>query len=286
MQKIISNIIIIILLFSSCSNNYRHEKEIVENLVGNEVIIPEELKYQILETPFEYDLDNSDYKIITYIDSTGCTSCNMNLTSRNATIDEFKSLRDIDINYLMIINSKDNKGIINLLKMGEFRHPVVIDAKGEFVKYNEIPAESVYRTFLLDNFNRVLAVGDPVKNPKIKDLYKKIMSDNKFESSSNKISLVNKPVRNIGLINRGDTINLSFSMFNKDSLTFHIQDVIPSCDCLRVESERFVLDPGEGINIKIQFVTDSVGTTFSKFVDIFYEEKEKPERLTVYGYLR
>lgn len=286
MKKLILNIITIILLFSSCSNNYRQRRNVVENLVGKEIILPEGLKYQIFDTPFEYDFDDSDFKIITYIDSTGCTSCNMKLSSRNISIDEFKLLEEVEVNYLLVINSRDPKEIIQLLRMGNFSHPVVIDTEGEFVKYNEMPAVSAYRTFLLDNSNRILALGDPVTNPKIMELYKKIMSDNKVKDNGNKISLVNKPVRNIGLINKGDSVKVSFCMFNRDSVTYHIQDIIPSCDCVAVETESSVLVPGGRNDIRFKFATDSVGSTFSKHIDIFYEEKEKPERLIVYGYMR
>lgn len=286
MNSKVWNFVIIILFISSCSHNQKQQEEIVKSMVGHEIVIPDDLHFQILDTPFEYDFDDSDFKIITYIDSTGCTSCNMKLPSRNVSIDEFKSLEEVEVNYVLVINSKDTKEIIQLLRMGNFSHPVVIDTEGEFVKYNEMPVGSAYRTFLLDNSNRILALGDPVTNPKIKDLYKKIMTDNKIEDSGDKVSLVNKPVRNIGLINKGDSVKVSFSMFNRDSVTYHIQDIIPSCDCVAVETESSVLVPGGRNDIRFKFATDFVGSTFSKHIDIFYEENETPERLTVYGYLR
>ena len=106
------------------------------------------------------------------------------------------------------------------------------------------------------------------------------------EENNEKLFLVSHPTKHLGMVNKGDTVHVSFSMFNDNSMTYHIQDIIPSCDCVSVEIESSVIAPGRKNNIRIQFVADSVGTTFSKYVDIFYVEKEKPERLIVYGYMR
>lgn len=282
------NIIIVtlVLFFISCeSKNDRHKKA-VESLIGKEIRIPENAECQIQDIPFDYDFDDADYKIITYIDSAGCTSCNMKLASRNASIDEFKTLEDIEVNYLLIINSKNKEEIIRLLKMGEFNHPVMIDTEGEFIRYNEMPEESAYHTILLDNSNRILAVGDPVKNPKIKELYRNIITESQKEENNEKLSLASHPTKNLGMVNKGDTVHVSFQMINEDSVTYHIQDIIPSCDCVKVESESTVISPDGRNNIGIRFATDTIGTTFSKYIEIFYEETEKPERLTVYGYMR
>lgn len=110
------------------------------------------------------------------------------------------------------------------------------------MRYQRLPR---YQTFLLDCSNHILALGIPVLKPKIKELYKKIMSDDTIQKCSVKISMVNKQIRNLGLINKGDPINLSFYMLNKDSLTYHILDIIPSCDCIWLKTKISFLTLGK-----------------------------------------
>lgn len=148
MQKLVFNIIIIVLLYSSCSKIHKHNREIVENLVGKEIIFPKGMKFQIVDSPFEYDFDDSDYKIITNIDSIGCTSGNMKLTIWKDTIDDFKPVENKEVNFLMLISSKNLDEVLQLLKSANFKHPVVIDTEGEFNKFNEIPKATPISNFL------------------------------------------------------------------------------------------------------------------------------------------
>lgn len=79
------------------------------------------------------------------------------------------------------------------------------------------------------------------------------------------------------LINRGHSIRQSFLLINKDSGTSHLHNIIQSCDCVIVERDGYVITPEERNNIKVRFVADIIGQTFSKYVDIFYEENENPK---------
>lgn len=54
-----------------------------------------------------------------------------------------------------------------------------MDKQDSIAKLNRFPLESNLHTFLLDKNNRVIAVGNPVYNPKIKKLYFNIISGKK-----------------------------------------------------------------------------------------------------------
>ena len=62
------------------------------------------------------------------------------------------------------------------LKTENFDYPVCIDEKDSINKLNHFPVEMRFQTLLLDKENKVLAIGNPVQNPKIKELYLKIIS--------------------------------------------------------------------------------------------------------------
>ena len=53
----------------------------------------------------------------------------------------------------------------------DFKHPVCIDKNGEILKLNDFPADITLHTFLLDNENKVLAIGNPIYNESIAKLY-------------------------------------------------------------------------------------------------------------------
>lgn len=49
-------------------------------------------------------------------------------------------------------------------------------------------------------------------------------------------------------------------------------------------TDDMIISPGDSTTITVSLSADSVSGQFSKYVDIFYEEKETPDRLIVYGY--
>lgn len=278
--------LVIISLVSSCSKNHLQETELVENFIGQSITLPDGKKCQILEDPFVYEPDYSDYKVITFIDSTGCTSCNMKLALWKDAVDEFKGIDDVDVDFLMIIASKNRDEVTRLLKTSDFRHPVLIDSINEFTNLNFIPDKQEHRTFLLDAENKIVAIGNPAINPKIKDLYLRIMEDGHIQKEPHNDLLVKKGATNLGLLNKGDIVKTTLTLQNTDTFPYHVIQIVPSCDCMIINSEIERIKPSEISKITIEFQTDSISGSMKKYVDIFLEEKEEPERITLYGYIK
>ncbi|MCI5706955.1 MAG: hypothetical protein MR298_06490 [Odoribacter sp.] len=58
------------------------------------------------------------------------------------------------------------------------RYPILIDTLGEFERLNpHLPKNQALHTFLLDENNRVILVGNPLRNKKIKDMFYKIVEE-------------------------------------------------------------------------------------------------------------
>ena len=53
------------------------------------------------------------------------------------------------------------------LQSEDFIYPVCIDLKDTFNKLNKFPLNDKFRTFLLDNTNKVILVGNPMHHPRI-----------------------------------------------------------------------------------------------------------------------
>ena len=70
---------VLVVAASSCGGGNDKQKEILATLLGREIVIPDGLGCRIQNTPIDYDMSASDFRIITYIDSAGCTPCRMKL---------------------------------------------------------------------------------------------------------------------------------------------------------------------------------------------------------------
>ena len=65
--------------------------------------------------------------------------------------------------------------------MNLFDEPVCIDEKDSLNLLNRFPQRMDFQTFLLNEDNQVVAVGNPVYNSKVRDLYLKILSRNESQ---------------------------------------------------------------------------------------------------------
>lgn len=80
-----------------------------------------------------------------------------------------------------------------MLKSSSFSFPVCIDEEDRVNKLNNFPKEMAFQTFLLDNDNKVIAMGNPILNPQIKELYLRIIGG-KVMRSENESKLINTKV--------------------------------------------------------------------------------------------
>lgn len=238
---------------------------------------------RIQDTPIDYDMDNADFKIITYIDSAGCTPCKMKLSRWNAVVNEFKAIEGVDVDFLMIVNMPYNLDMRLILSLDNFQHPVSFDVDGLYMQANTIPESDIYRTFLLDADNKIVAVGNPATNPKIRDVYHRIITGNRYENHTLGYSIGESVA--VGAVAVGDTIEKRFILTNNRSYAVTIQDMVPSCDCIYVESLKDTLPAGASTGVKVTYVADSTIGAFTRYVDVYYHQQDNPERLTLHGYI-
>ena len=65
-----------------------------------------------------------------------------------------------------------------LNKNVKFNYPILLDTLGEFEKLNpHLPKNHLLHTFLLDENNRVVLVGNPLRNKKIEEMFYKIVEE-------------------------------------------------------------------------------------------------------------
>lgn len=265
-----------------CTDERSRNRELVGQWLGSEIVMPSELVYQIQHDTVGIDLSRPDFKIVNYVDSSGCTSCRMKLSRWSEVIDELKSIADTDVEVITIVNTDDPQEIISYLQRDNYLSPVAFDPDNIFDSVNALPPSADHHCFLLDADNRVIAIGNPAYNPKIKDLFIRHITDGREAATDG--GLCDKPVRALGVIRPGDAVTKSFYLLNRDTAAYTVQDIVPSCDCVEATTEA--LSGSEGHKISVTYTADSASGAFSRYVDVFFNEKETPERLTVYGYIK
>ena len=163
-KQIIPLIITVVILIFSCQMVRKDNvKKIMQEWYGKEILIPTEIEYRILgRDTVSSALWDKPYKILTYIDSIGCSSCQLGLPKWKMLIDSYK-LQQIDIGFLFVIHSSDYDLLSWDIKENNFRHPVIYDYNNQFDKLNRFPP-APYRTFLLDKDNKVQLIGSPMDN--------------------------------------------------------------------------------------------------------------------------
>jgi len=273
----------------SCGSGHKEQRDIVSEWVGKEIVIPAELGFQVGDIPVDYDFNAADFKIVTYVDSTGCTNCRMKLKDWEKVINSFKSSPYVEVNFLMIVDSDKREEIERLVKDNNFHQPVAIDSAGYFSKANPLPSKPEHQTFLLDGDNKVIALGNPVYNPKIKELYASLIFDS-IDGGQTSVyeekQICKDPVRGIGVISRGDTITKRFRFLNDTESDLTLQDVTPSCHCVSAKVDWKVLKSGEYADIEISYIADSVPQQFHRYADVWFKERPNPERLVLHGFIK
>lgn len=179
MEKVLP-IILSVLLFFSCGNDSKIKKEL-KILQSQSIIIPNNVKVLIngKDTVMNSFMD-SELKLIFYIDSAGCSSCAIKDIYLWNDFVEYAEEFDNRLKYYFIFSPKKNDeySVRFALKTNNFDYPVILDSKGEFKKRNpHIPKNPLLHTFLLDKDNKVILVGNPLNNPKIEEMFYKIVEE-------------------------------------------------------------------------------------------------------------
>lgn len=254
---------------------------------NREIIFPTDLHFFIANEPIDLLQGCFSYSIVNYIDSGGCKSCKLKLEEWNKLIQEFKSVCDDEFEVLTVVHTSDSDydELDFILARTEYTHPVAVDEHDSFNTLNRLPKDEQYHTFLLDIDNRVLAVGNPVDNPKIKERYIRILSGDSVSEATGQSDAGLTISKSLGVVHPGDTVAAVFRIANSDTLTYTVQTIVPSCHCISADASGKIISPGSELTLTLTFIADSITGSFDRQVDIFYKERESPDRISVYGYI-
>lgn len=160
--------------FISCKRN-RLSDEMIKKWIGKELKYDDAIFTIMGKDTINFNLDDFDYKILTYVDSKGCTACQMKIEEWKEYMNMVDSLWSGKVGFIFYYAPESFRTVAFVLQEHNFDYPVIIDTVSVFRRRNSIPNNYMLQTFLLDKENRIVAVGNPVINIKIETLYNQII---------------------------------------------------------------------------------------------------------------
>jgi len=276
----------VLALFSSCKESEKDKiARLVEEWEGKEILFPARSVFTIQgKDTVNFSFVDADYKVVTYIDSVGCTSCKLQLPRWKLFMQEVDSTLNRPVPFAFYFHPKDMKELRYITRRDAFTYPVCFDEMDDFNRLNHFPGEMTFQTFLLDKDNKVVAIGNPVHNPKVKELYLKVLTGGEVVKAETPMTKVIQDVESIdfGSFPQLEKQERKFTLTNTGQHVLVIYDVITSCGCTRVNYSKEGIRPGEKAVLTVIYEAEKA-EHFSKTVTIYCNADNSPLRLKITG---
>lgn len=172
-NRVIRIIALFVLLCSVSCSNRMNQKQIVRKYYRKELKLNAPIRLVYNDTMIYENGHNNKKRIVIHIDSKQCQQCMIN--SFNMINEYVASLNSENINAIMIcVVSKPETEIIKSIDEIQLQPNIIIlcDETNSYLKQNKLEHYNTnYHSFLLDEKNRIVIVGDPLHNYSIRALY-------------------------------------------------------------------------------------------------------------------
>lgn len=261
-------------LFAVCSCNSEKDQsfDVDENWRGKYIKIPLNLTFEVQNDTIAYDIDDCDYKIIQYVNSSGCTGCKMNLPAWEQFMGELMSNQDLSIKLLLVVNTDNPEKLRKNLKKYHFRYPISLDTNNIFSLENGLGELQTSQTFLLNDKNEIVIIGNPVQNAKIKTLYLKELN---IEDKPKRTYITITPTNlAMGVFSPKEEKRAKFRLFNNGDTPIVVKDVYTSCDCTSAWTNQDTIYPNSQIDIQVSCVASENDNDFIRYIHVSLSNDE------------
>ena len=286
------NLIILVLLpiFFSCKNEQKEKGKQIAQLVsewqGKQIQFPENLTFtRYLTDTTDFQIPQSEYKVLIYVDSIGCTSCKLQLHKWKELIEYTDSVTQGKVPFLFFMHPKDAKEIRYLLKRDAFDRPICIDIDDRLNKLNKFPADITFQTFLLDKDNKVAVLGNPVHNTAVKELYLKQITgkDSPNKNIPKTTAETTKTEIDFGTFDKSEVKETTIEIKNIGDNPLVIVDVSTTCGCTAATYDKRPAKTGETLRVGIKMTPKDTGF-FDEVVTIKYNSiNNQPVKVKMKG---
>lgn len=289
MTRLVNLILIAILLLSCKESEQNRIARFVNEWNGRIIQFPDSIcltSYMSDTVMTKYTREQSSYTILNYVDTIGCVSCRLQLPRWKVMMEELDSLYPNRVNCLMVFNPKGKRKLIKHLRNNQFNYFVYIDEKDTLNKMNDFLNEENFTTFLLDKKDKIIAIGNPVLKPKIRDLYFNIISGKTVVSSVDEEALTvlyfDKKNIDLGDFSWNKEREAEFVISNVGKLPLVIKDVITSCGCTKVDYTKKPILQSENVILKIKYKAEQP-EHFNKTITVYCNADGSPFHLKISG---
>lgn len=286
------NLIILVLfpIFFSCKNEHKEKEKQIAELVnewqGKKIKFPDNPIFtQYLTDTTNFQIPQSEYKVLIYVDSIGCTSCKLQLQKWKELIEYTDSATQGKVPFLFFFHPKDTKEIRYLLKCEGFDRPVCIDLDDRLNKLNKFPADITFQTFLLDKNNKIVVLGNPIHNTAVKDLYLKQITgkDNRNKNIPKTIAEATPLEIDFGTFDKSEIKETTIEVKNTGNSPLVIVDISTTCGCTTATYEKRPAKPGENLRVEIKMTPKDTGF-FDEVITIKYNSiNNQPVKVGIKG---
>ena len=277
--------IICLWLLASCSESREEAMlRLVNEWKDKSVIIPVRSVFTVQgKDVVDFNYRDAEYKILVYTDSIGCTSCKLQLPKWKRMIAEVDSLTGGSVPFLFYFHPKDPKELRFYLRRDNFTYPVCFEEDDYINRLNRFPSDMTFQTLLLNKENKVVAIGSPVLNPKIKDLYLEIITGKKkgTDKSVTTVSIVDSE-KDFGDIPLNEKREHVFKLVNTGDKPLVIYDVVTYCGCTKAEYVKEPVRPGETLDLKVIYNAEDKGR-FRKNLTVYCNVENSPLKFSISG---
>ncbi|MCD7915804.1 MAG: DUF1573 domain-containing protein [Tannerellaceae bacterium] len=266
-MKPIIYLFILFLFIAGCKDKKQKEIiRIVSEWQGKEILFPENLIFtQYVKDTVDYRIPESEYKILVFVDSLGCTSCKLQLEKWKTFISEINTIMNGEVPFLFFFQSNNYEELYYLFKRERFDHPVCIDSMNEMDRLNNFSYNPTFQTFLLNRANEVILVGNPIYSARMKDLYLKYLSgDQEVSTPSERNTLktsvqVINPEMDLGEFPVQTTRTVTFELKNTGQEPLVVIDISTTCGCAKATFNKQPVTPGNTQTIEVTMTPKEVG---------------------------
>lgn len=283
--KYILSILASLLVVVACQDRKREEAvSSVKEWLGKEILFPKNSVFTIRgKDTIDFALNASNYKIVSYIDTAGCTTCKLKLAEWQRFMEEVDAASPTHTPFIFYLYPKEVKDLLIEFRREAFNYPVCLDEKDEFNRLNKLAESKALRTFLLDKENKIVAIGNPLENPNVKKFYLKLLTGKEQETSAviTKVELSTQEL-DFGTFPKEEQRTGEILFKNVGDKPFVIHDVVTSCGCTKVDYPKTPTPPGGTLKFTITYEADSHGY-FRKSLKVYGNMAESPIKLAVRG---
>jgi len=229
---------------------------------GKKIIFPDDLIFtRYITDTTDYQIPDSEYKVLVYVDSLGCLDCKLQLNVWKSFIERIDSLTQEAIPFLFFFNNRDYREVNFLLKQNKFDLPVCIDIDDKLNRLNSFPQNIAFQTFLLDRDDKIVLIGNPILNLHVGDLYLKQITGKK-DPSDEIIQTTAKVIQNdidLGVFPKGEKRKMIFNLMNTGDNPLVIFGITASCGCVLYKYDKRPAFPQEKLKIEVEIMPKGDG---------------------------